>query len=172
MKGLGHSIRCLFKKLNLVLASIKLKHYSSVLFPNKTVFTCRHWNCFLSSVAIDGKDVDGILKYSGSSPHGHSCKQTALLTAHFTKPCFSQLPFQLLYFYIPVSGQLQMWTHFFASLRCLLKRASTVVGPMFSSFNDLAAKITKKLLWQVLLVKMFLISTGAFTLWCKGKDAG
>ena len=32
-----------------------------------------------------------LLFYSRSSPSGHSCKQTALLMATFTKPHFSQL---------------------------------------------------------------------------------
>ena len=34
-------------------------------------------------------------EYSGSSPHGHSCKRTALQTTAFTKPHFSQLPYKL-----------------------------------------------------------------------------
>ena len=50
---------------------------------------------------------------SKSSLSGHSRKQTALLTATFTKPCFSQLPMiQALYFYIPINSQLQLQTPF------------------------------------------------------------
>ena len=41
------------------------------------------------------------LFYTGSSPSGHSCKQTALLTATLTKPCFSQLPYKLCIFTFP-----------------------------------------------------------------------
>ena len=40
-------------------------------------------------------------EYSGSSPNGHSCKRTALLTTAFTKPCFSQLPYKLCIWTIP-----------------------------------------------------------------------
>ena len=38
--------------------------------------------------------------YSGSSPNGHSQKQTALLTTAFTKPSLSQLPYKLCIFTI------------------------------------------------------------------------
>ena len=37
------------------------------------------------------------LFYTGSSPSGHFCKQTALLMATLTKPCFSQLPYKLVF---------------------------------------------------------------------------
>ena len=39
--------------------------------------------------------------YSGSSPNGHSRKRTALLTATFTKPRFSELPYNLCIFSFP-----------------------------------------------------------------------
>ena len=50
--------------------------------------------------------------YSGSSSNRRSHKQTALLVAPITKPCFSQLPYKLCIFTSPVSGQLQLRTHF------------------------------------------------------------
>ena len=62
---------------------------------------------------------------SKSSLSGHSRKQTALLTATFTKPCFSQPPMiQALYSYIPINGQLQLQTPFSRPKGvCLLKFA-------------------------------------------------
>ena len=63
---------------------------------------------------------------SKSSLSGHSRKQTALLTATFTKPCFSQPPMiQALYFYIPINGQLQLQTPFH------VPRVSVVVNFLF-----------------------------------------
>ena len=55
-------------------------------------------------------------KYSGSSPNGHSHKQTALLTATFTKPHLSQLPYKLCTFtflYVASSSN----RHLFRNLR-------------------------------------------------------
>ena len=62
---------------------------------------------------------------SKSSLSGHSRKQTALLTATFTKPCFSQPSMiQALYSYIPINGQLQLQTPFSRPKGvCLLKFA-------------------------------------------------
>ena len=39
-----------------------------------------------------------LFRYSESSPNGHSRKRTALLTATFTQPRFSQLPYKLCIF--------------------------------------------------------------------------
>ena len=53
----------------------------------------------------------GVSVCSGSSPNRHSQKQTALLTATFTKRHFSQPPYKLydiVFYYIRVSEQLQL----------------------------------------------------------------
>ena len=42
-----------------------------------------------------------LVRYSGSSPYGRCRKRTALLTAAFTKPPFSQLPNKLCIFTFP-----------------------------------------------------------------------
>ena len=45
---------------------------------------------------------------------------------HLHKTLFFSTPIQTLYFYIPISGQLMLWTPFFVSQWCLLTRASTI----------------------------------------------
>ena len=52
-----------------------------------------------------------VMLYSESFPDEHSRKGTALLTATFTNPLYSN-PIQTLYFYFSVSGQLQLQTPF------------------------------------------------------------
>ena len=63
-------------------------------------------------------------KYSGSFPNGHSPKRTVLQTAALSNPFFST-PKQTLYFYIPVSGQLQLGAPF-SRPEGVRTRASTV----------------------------------------------
>ena len=59
--------------------------------------------------------IIGVSVCSGSSPNRHSIKQTALLTAAFTKHHFSQPPYKLydiVLHYILVSDQLQLHAPF------------------------------------------------------------
>ena len=87
LKGLPNAICYLSKKLNLLWHQYNSKNNGPVLL-FETIFM--HWNCFLSSVAADGRD-------------GHGLKREE-------------------------------------------------IGPTCSSFNGMAAKITKKLLWLSCLI--------------------
>lgn len=57
IKGLSHTICFLLKTLQRFLHRLNSKRNGSALF-SKTIF--RHWNCFVSSVATDGKDSHGL----------------------------------------------------------------------------------------------------------------
>ena len=67
------------------------------------------------------------LFYTGSSPSGHFCKQTALLMATLTKPCFSQLPYKLVFLHFHKLTAPVMDIFFFTYWGCLLTRAFTVL---------------------------------------------
>ena len=93
--------------------------------------------------------VIGVTVCSGSSPNGHSRKQTALLTAAFTKHHFSQPPYKLydiVSYYIPGKRPAPVTRTFATSRGFPLTRASTVLK--FSSpYNKYFAA-------QACLVKM------------------
>ena len=52
------------------------------------------------------------MSHSESFPNGHSPKRTALQTAAFTNPRFSQIPYKPCIFKISVIGPLPLWTPF------------------------------------------------------------
>ena len=82
---------------------------------------------------------------SKSSLSGHSRKQTALLSATFTKPCFSQLPMiQALYFYIPINSQLQLQTPFSRPTGCLLTRVCMCFLSLGQQFYNKMEKMVLK----------------------------
>ena len=57
LRGLYHATCYLFKKLERLSRQLNFKNNGLVLL-FKTIF--RHWNCFQSSVATDGKDGNGL----------------------------------------------------------------------------------------------------------------
>ena len=73
----------------------------------------------------------------GSTSNGHSRKRTALITAAFTKPLFSELSYKLCIFYIPVRARKRppatVTGTFSASQGCPLIRASIVLQSLVCS---------------------------------------
>ena len=98
---------------------------SNTLWPVRELFIISAFFPF-EQFSISGRFAFHGHLYTGSSPNGCSHKWAALLMAAFIKTSFFSTPIQTLYFYIPLSVQLQKRTTFFASRVCLLQRASIV----------------------------------------------